>query len=220
VAASLGLPPDAERPVVAVLLGSDAVAEISAIVGVIAAGAVALPLDSREPVRHLSRIIDQSRPSTMLAVEHCCRWLADVAPSVMAREIPGDGEPESFAPPLVSPDAPAYICYTSGSTGEPKGIVATHRRTVVHARASADELGQGPADRTRCCTHWPAVPAGRRSGARCSPEDRCCRAASMMRACRDYATGWIRKARRRSSVRRRSTGPSSLRSVQLIGFVP
>ena len=147
VAASLGLPPDAERPVVAVLLGSDAVAEISAIVGVIAAGAVALPLDSREPVRHLSRIIDQSRPSTMLAGRALLSLAADVAPSVMAREIPGDGAPESFAPPLVPPDAPAYICYTSGSTGEPKGIVATHRRTVVHARASADELGQGPADR-------------------------------------------------------------------------
>ena len=147
VAASLGPPPDAERPVVAVLLGSDAVAEISAIVGVIAAGAVALPLDVREPVRHLSRIIDQSRPSAVLAGRALMPLAADVAPGLMAREIPGDGTPGSFAPALVAPDAPAYICYTSGSTGEPKGIVATHRRTVVHSRAGADALGQGPADR-------------------------------------------------------------------------
>ena len=67
IAASLGVPSDAEQPVVAVLLGSNAVAEIAAIVGVIAAGAVALPLDADEPVRLLCRIIDKSRPSTMLA---------------------------------------------------------------------------------------------------------------------------------------------------------
>jgi acyl-CoA synthetase (AMP-forming)/AMP-acid ligase II/acyl carrier protein len=147
IAASLDLPADAEQPVVAVLLGNDAVAEISALVGVIAAGAVALPLDAHEPVRHLSRIVEKSRPSTVLASRALLSLAADVAPGVTAREIPGDGAPESFTPVLVAPDAPAYICYTSGSTGEPKRIEATHRRTVEHARASVDELGQGPADR-------------------------------------------------------------------------
>ena len=147
IAASLGLPSDAEQPVVAVLLGSDAVAEIAAIVAVIAAGAVALPLDADEPVRHLSRIIDKSRPSTVLADRALLPLAAEVAPSVVAREIPGDGAAPVFAAAHVSSGAPAYICYTSGSTGEPKDIVATHRRTVVHARASVDELGQGPADR-------------------------------------------------------------------------
>ena len=96
VAASLALPADAERPVVAVLLGSDPVAEISAIVGVIAAGAVALPLDAREPVRHLSRIIDQSRPSTVLAGRALLSLAAEVAPGVVAREIPGDGASETL----------------------------------------------------------------------------------------------------------------------------
>ena len=69
VAASLGLPAGGERPVVAVLLGSDPVAEISAIVGVIAAGAVVLPLDAREPVRHLRRIIDQSGREIRLEID-------------------------------------------------------------------------------------------------------------------------------------------------------
>ena len=160
VAASLGLPADAERPVVAVLVGSDAVAEISAIVGVIAAGAVAMPLDAREPVGHLSGIIDQSRPSTVLASRALLALAAEVAPAVMAREIPGDGASERFAAPLVPSDAPAYICYTSGSTGEPKGIVATHRRTLAQARASAEALGHGPGDR-HTLLHSLAAGAGR-----------------------------------------------------------
>jgi len=147
VAASLALPADAEQPVVAVMLGSDAVAEIAALVGVIAAGAVALPLDAREPARHLGRIIDNSRPSIVLAGRALLSLAAEVAPGVTAREIPGDGASEAFAAAPVSSDAPAYICYTSGSTGEPKGIVATHRKTVAQSRASAEALSHGPGDR-------------------------------------------------------------------------
>ena len=154
------MPADAERPVVAVLLGSDAVAEISAIVGVIAAGAVALPLDAREPVAHLSRIIDLSRPSSVLADRALLSLAAEVAPGVVARGIPGDAASERFAAAHVSPDAPAYICYTSGSTGEPKGIVATHRKTVAQARASVEALNHGPDDR-HTLLHSLAAGAGR-----------------------------------------------------------
>jgi acyl-CoA synthetase (AMP-forming)/AMP-acid ligase II/acyl carrier protein len=160
VARSLGLPADAERPVVAVLLGSDAVADIAAIVGVVAAGAVVVPLDAREPVRHLSRIIHQSRPSTVLAGRALLSLAAEVAPGVAAREIPGDAAPEILAAAHVSPDAPAYICYTSGSTGEPKGVVATHRKTVAQARASAEALSHGPDDR-HTLLHSLAAGAGR-----------------------------------------------------------
>ena len=160
VAASLELPADAERPVVAVLVGSDPVAEISAIVGVIAAGAVALPLDAREPVPHLSRIIHQSRPSSVLADRALLSLAAEVAPGVVAREIPGDVAAERFAAAHVSPDAPAYICYTSGSTGDPKGIVATHRKIVAQSRASAEALSHGPDDR-HTLLHSLAAGAGR-----------------------------------------------------------
>jgi acyl-coenzyme A synthetase/AMP-(fatty) acid ligase/aryl carrier-like protein len=160
IAASLVLPADAEGPVVAVLLGGDAVDEISAILGVVAAGAVAMPLDSREPARHLSRIIEKSRPSTVLANGTLLSLAAEVAPGVPAREIRGDGAFETYAGARVAPDAPAYICYTSGSTGEPKGIVATHRRTVAHARAGADELNHGPSDR-HTLLHSLAAGAGR-----------------------------------------------------------
>ncbi|HEY7474008.1 MAG TPA: non-ribosomal peptide synthetase [Vicinamibacterales bacterium] len=160
VARSLGLPPDAERPVVAVLLGTDIVAEISAIVGVVAAGAVVVPLDAREPVRHLSRIIDQSRASTVLAGRALLSLAAEVAPTLVAREIFDHAASDIPVAAHVSPDAPAYICYTSGSTGEPKGVVATHRKTVAQARASATSLNHGPDDR-HTLLHSLAAGAGR-----------------------------------------------------------
>jgi fatty-acyl-CoA synthase len=46
--------------------------------------------------------------------------------------------------PAVTPDAPAQIQYTSGTTGFPKGAVLHHRGIVNNARLSTARLGLGP----------------------------------------------------------------------------
>ncbi|WP_323770481.1 long-chain fatty acid--CoA ligase [Antarctobacter sp.] len=43
------------------------------------------------------------------------------------------GQSQTFDWPLVSEDAAAGLCYTSGTTGHPKGALYSHRSTVLHA---------------------------------------------------------------------------------------
>ena len=56
--------------------------------------------------------------------------------------------PTSYPPRHSAEDAPLGICYTSGTTGRPKGVVYTHRSTVLHALAVATGAGFsiGPSD--------------------------------------------------------------------------
>lgn len=59
------------------------------------------------------------------------------------------GQPEEIAWPELDEEAAALLCYTSGTTGMPKGVLYSHRATVLHAYAvcMADVFGLRAVDR-------------------------------------------------------------------------
>jgi acyl-CoA synthetase (AMP-forming)/AMP-acid ligase II len=59
-----------------------------------------------------------------------------------------DAHTEQFAWPLLDENTASSLCYTSGTTGNPKGVLYSHRSTVLHTYAAAlpDALNCSAAD--------------------------------------------------------------------------
>jgi len=64
-------------------------------------------------------------------------------------------EPTDFDWPKLDENAAAQICYTSGTTGNPKGVVYSHRSSVLHAMAICTADGGAISQRD---TVMPVVP--------------------------------------------------------------
>jgi fatty-acyl-CoA synthase len=64
-------------------------------------------------------------------------------------------EPDEFAMPRLDEREAAAMCYTSGTTGRPKGVVYSHRAIVLHSLASAMTDGLAIGHREVLC---PVVP--------------------------------------------------------------
>ncbi|MEV4193904.1 amino acid adenylation domain-containing protein, partial [Streptomyces toxytricini] len=116
---------------VALLLGGR-VDNVVATIAVAKAGAVYVPLDGRSPQARLSHILDGTGSVVVLSDRTSSGLLPETsAPVVLVDgpELRADGPTDPPGVP-VHPDQLAYIMYTSGSTGEPKGVAVTHRNVV------------------------------------------------------------------------------------------
>lgn len=58
-------------------------------------------------------------------------------------------ESSEFAWPATDEDAGAAMCYTSGTTGDPKGVVYSHRSLYLHSMAACTGNGLGIAEHDR-----------------------------------------------------------------------
>ncbi|OJF13864.1 fatty acid--CoA ligase [Couchioplanes caeruleus] len=62
------------------------------------------------------------------------------------------GRPDGYDWPVVDEDDAAALCYTSGTTGNPKGIAYSHRSVYLHSMevCMAETFGLSPATRALC----------------------------------------------------------------------
>jgi len=114
-------------------------------------GAALVPLNWRLAPRELAPILVDARPARIVT-EGAYRGLCDEAaarlpdmPAIVDVDEASPARDAGDAPALPDripePDEPAVILYTSGSTGQPKGAMLSHRQLYANARATTEGWG-------------------------------------------------------------------------------
>lgn len=146
--AILGALDDSQEPVA--LLFRQGVAAVAATLGALKAGKIYVPLDPVQSERDLGRIIADCAPRLIVAdPDHqaLARRLIGADGHCLDTEAMNDSQAENNPNIGLAPDRLCYIFYTSGTTGEPKGVCDNHRNVLHNIMRYTNTLSISASDR-------------------------------------------------------------------------
>ena len=123
---------------------------------VLIAGHYFVPLDPSNPTARLARIVETTSPAVLVSSAKYASTVDVLAssrgiPMLLAGETgdePGDRALADDAFELLErPDGLAYVLFTSGTTGSPKGVLQSNANLLAHMEAYADSIGITQNDR-------------------------------------------------------------------------
>jgi amino acid adenylation domain-containing protein len=125
---------------------------IVALLAVLKVGAIWLPLDPDSVANRLKLILDDSQAGAAIVDSDCentlqhCTCIPDVVIH-LDRDIAAIKKQHYFDKTVpVFPDNDAYVIYTSGTSGQPKGVVVSHRSLTHHCQVAMNFYGLNSQD--------------------------------------------------------------------------
>ena len=132
---------------VGLLLGHDAVM-LAGLLGTLKAGKTYVPLDPESPPERLQSIIASAGVALIVSAAEHMELAATLAGNLPVLAVSDEPVSDPGSPELQpGADELAYILFTSGTTGVPKGVMQTHANVLHHAATYRNALGIGSIDR-------------------------------------------------------------------------
>jgi amino acid adenylation domain-containing protein len=123
---------------------------LAAVLAVLKAGGVYLPLEPHFPADRIATTLTRAgcrlvlaEPGSTVALDRALEGLPGVGRLLVDDAYAGQDDDGNLGIPVAA-DQLAYIYFTSGSTGEPKGAMCEHAGMLNHLYAKIDDLRIGP----------------------------------------------------------------------------
>lgn len=125
---------------------------MAAVIGIFKAGGAYLPIEPHFPADRIARTLTRAGCRVVLTEGGSTTTLDEALDGMPAltkllfEDVEAEGHAVDDLGLEVRPDQLAYVYFTSGSTGEPKGAMCEHDGMVNHLFAKIEDLGIGPGD--------------------------------------------------------------------------
>ncbi|GFZ95388.1 non-ribosomal peptide synthetase [Dyella caseinilytica] len=118
------------------------------LLAIMRAGATYLPLDPDGPPERIAMMLDDASPIALIAPpELCARFGLGGMLLLHPEHLDALLDITAPEPDLSMPESTAYVLYTSGSTGQPKGVEVTHRNLGNLLQGMREQLALVASDR-------------------------------------------------------------------------
>ena len=118
---------------------------LASVLAVLKAGGVYLPIEPHFPADRIARTLDRADCTLVLTEHGSDAHVGRQTRKLFVETAYTEGHSDGDLGIPVSADQLAYIYFTSGSTGEPKGAMCEHAGFLNHVLAKIADLGVGPA---------------------------------------------------------------------------